>query len=198
MEAQIATAALPPPRTIANGYVVKTRFLTPEVCALLFDCFALRRATGRLLAPDAQVPGAPRMYGDLMTETLLVQQQPQVEEALGVALLPTYSYLRVHGHGDRLGVHTDRPTCEITLSINIGGDAQWPLWLRAPDGDRALCLGVGDAVIFEGMSLPHWRDAFDGTIQIQCLLHYVCEHGPYAALKYDGRKGAGHKYEERA
>ena len=46
------------------------------------------------LAPDALVPGAPSVYDFLPFVRLMVEKIPQVEEAVGERVLPTYT-LRV-------------------------------------------------------------------------------------------------------
>ena len=73
----------------------------------------------------------------------------------------------------------------------IGGDRQWPIWFKTADGDIAFALEPGDAVVYDGRKLSHWREPFQGDIQIQCMLFYVTRNGPHAAERYDGRPGVG-------
>ena len=50
-------------------------------------------------------------------------------------------------------------------------------------------LQVGDAAIFKGRELFHWREPYiEGAWQVQIFLHYVDAKGPFKNLKYDKRK----------
>ena len=68
-------------------------------------------------------------YGDVATEVLLEIQKPIIEEVLKIEspLIPHYSYTRVYKEGDALRAHLDREACEISSTINIGGDI-WPIF----------------------------------------------------------------------
>src|SRR5712671_5552941 len=82
---------------------------------------------------DEQVPGTPRSYGDFMMDGLLVDLLPEIERSSGLALFPTYSYFRVYKHGDTLAKHTDRPACEISVSLCLGFEdgKSWPIWIES-------------------------------------------------------------------
>lgn len=168
--------------------------LTPDVRQLLFDYVCLRRDTGTMLAPDGRVSGANRLYCDMFTETLLAQLQPRIEAVVGCPLLPSYSYVRLHGRGAVLEPHKDREASEFAVTIAVGGDRLWPIWFKTEAGDLEMSLEPGDAVVYEGRRLPHWRTAYDGDIQVQCMLFYVARDGPNASAKYDGRLGVGHPW----
>jgi len=73
----------------------------------------------------------------------------------------------------------------------VGGDAAWPLWLRTSRGDTAIDLAAGDGVVYYGQKIPHWREPFQGSLQIQCVLFYVRRDGPFASHRFDGRPGVG-------
>src|SRR6202030_4784459 len=75
---------------------------------------------------DNQVPNTPCSYGDPIMEGLLSKLMPTVEKASGLQVFPTYSYLRVYKDGDVLDRHTDRPSCEISLSLCLGYQASGP------------------------------------------------------------------------
>jgi PKHD-type hydroxylase len=53
-------------------------------------------------------------------------------------------------------------------------------------------MQVGDAVIYRGMDIEHWRKKYtEGQWQAQVFLHYVDADGPHANQKYDGRVSLG-------
>jgi hypothetical protein len=127
--------------------------------------------------------------GDVFTDGLLVDMLPGAEELSGLKLFPTYSYFRVYRRGDVLGKHTDRKSCEISLSLCLGYESEkpWPLMVEGPEGSSAVELAPGDALLYRGIECPHWREAFDGERNAQVFLHYVDQNGPYAEFKYDKR-----------
>lgn len=168
--------------------------LTADVCDLLFDYVCLRRDTGTMLASDGRVADANRLYCDMFTETLLARLQSRIETVVGRALYPSYSYVRLHGRGAVLEPHKDREASEYAVTIAIGGDQAWPIWFKTEAGDLEMSLAPGDAIVYEGRRLPHWRLAYAGETQVQCMLFYVAQDGPNAAAKFDGRPGVGHPW----
>jgi hypothetical protein len=143
----------------------------------------------RMILGDEQVQGTPRAAADFMMDGLLHSLQPQIEVACGFALFPTYSYLRVYKHRDTLAKHTDRPACEISVSLCLGFEEgnSWPIWIEGPQSTSSMDLGPGDALLYRGMECPHWREAFDGNRQAQVFLHYVEQNGPNAEWRFDKR-----------
>ena len=67
-----------------------------------------------------QVPTL-NMVIDLM-ETLLVKTIAVMQKKTGLKLVPTYSYTRLYRKGNILQRHKDRPSCEISTTLNLGGD----------------------------------------------------------------------------
>ena len=49
----------------------------------------------------------------------------------------------------------------------------------------------GDAVLYKGNELFHWRDPYQGTEQINAFFFFVRAKGPKAVLKYDTRPMLG-------
>lgn len=142
-----------------------------------------------MVSGDDQVEGTPRAYADFMMDGLLDSLQPEIEAACGFALFPTYSYLRVYKHGDALARHTDRPSCEISVSLCLGFEEEksWPIWIEGPQGASSVDLKPGDALLYRGIECPHWREAFDGNCHAQVFLHYVDQNGPNVEWKLDKR-----------
>ena len=78
---------------------------------------------------DRQVPGVYAEYSDMVMETLLVKVLPILEKEIDLKLMPTYSYMRVYEKGSVLKKHTDRYSCELSTTLNLGGDV-WPIYLK--------------------------------------------------------------------
>ena len=138
---------------------------------------------------DSQVPNAPCSYGDPIMEGLLSKLLPSVEKTSGLRVFPTYSYLRVYKEGDVLGRHTDRPSCEISLSLCLGyeGPGPWPIWIEGPRDVVSISLEAGDGLLYRGIECPHWRSPFEGSSLAQVFLHYVDQQGPHSQWKFDKR-----------
>jgi hypothetical protein len=55
------------------------------------------------------------------------------------------------------------------------------------DGARSFNLETGDALLYRGIDLPHWREPFQGIQAVQVFLFWVDQNGPHAEWKYDKR-----------
>mgnify|MGYP003643286491 FL=1 len=121
-------------------------------------------------------------------ETLLTEVKPIMQKQTGLKLIETYAYARIYKKGDILHRHKDRFSCEISTTLNLGGD-DWPIYIN-PDkkeggvdnktgtyksskskGTR-VDLNPGDMLVYRGNILEHWRDKFKGTDCGQVFLHY--------------------------
>ena len=142
---------------------------------------------------DGQISNTYSVYGDLVMETLLTKVQPTMEIATETQLYPTYSYARIYKKDDILERHTDRPSCKISTTLNLGGDP-WPIFLE-PSGETgkqgiSILMKPGDMLVYDGAKHEHWREAFEGEICGQVFLHYnAITDGE--ENKYDGRPFLG-------
>ena len=145
---------------------------------------------------DTQVPNSYAKYADRLMETLLIKTIPVMEKKTGLKLVPTYSYCRLYRKGNILKRHKDRPSCEISPTLCLGGDP-WPIFIdptvsnnviserknihkaNAPKGVKYL-LKPGDMIIYSGCELEHWREPFEGNLCGQVFLHYNHANGPFA------------------
>ena len=172
------------------GYLVTKRFVDNEMLKL-FEMYALMyKDRGLYFQYDQSGLGH---YADILSECLLLYIQPSIEKYVDLDLIPTYSYLRIYGHGDTLKAHVDRSACEISCSLVIGYKSEklWPLFVKARGEDIPIELDQGDALIYKGCEIPHWRDQFKGEYWIQVFLHYVNAKGKKTAFRYDKRKKIG-------
>jgi hypothetical protein len=169
--------------------VVLRRLLEGQELSLLYRYTGKLALLGVMHSGDSQVPDALCSYGDPIMEGLLSKLLPTVEKGSGLRLFPTYSYFRVYKTGDVLGRHTDRPSCEISLSLCLGyeGRGPWPIWIEGPRGAASVSLEPGDGLLYRGIECPHWRLPFEGSRLAQTFLHYVDQQGAYSQWKFDQR-----------
>jgi len=153
---------------------------------------------------DEQVPGSYAKYSDRLMETLLIKTIPVMKAKTGLDLVPTYSYTRLYRTGNILNRHKDRPSCEISTTINLGGDL-WPIFIdptgsnnvvdeyqgiMKPDAPKGIRIDLkpGDMIIYSGCELEHWREPFQGKLCGQVFLHYNHAQGQFAKSNlYDKR-----------
>jgi hypothetical protein len=172
-----------------NRYVVLPSLLKQPDLDLFYRYARTLAGTGAMKGGDPQVPGTPSIHGDFMMEGLLADLLPAVAGASRADLFPTYAYFRVYKRGDVLRRHTDRPACEISVTLCLGYDADgpWPIWIEGPCGIASVALEPGDALLYRGIECPHWRETFAGESAAQVFLHYVEQHGPHRDHRFDGR-----------
>jgi hypothetical protein len=145
---------------------------------------------------DQQVPNVYSHYADFAMETLLMKVMPVMVKETGLNLIPTYSYARVYEKGSILKRHKDRPSCEISTTLNLGGDP-WAIYLDTtgsnnvideyknimkPDAPKGIRVDLepGDMLVYSGCELEHWREEFTGNICAQVFLHYNHLNGQFA------------------
>ena len=205
-----------------NKYKVIKKAVSYELANFIFNYFLLKRDAVEWMYKnnviydtgmwgtwvDQQVPNTYSHYADHVMETLLMKVMPKMKEETGLELIPTYSYARIYKKGDILKRHKDRPSCEISTTIHLGG-APWPIFIdgtgadtvidehkqihkpNAPEGTIVL-LEVGDMLVYSGCELEHWREPLDGDICGQVFLHYNHVNGPFADKNtFDGRPMLG-------
>jgi hypothetical protein len=185
-----------------NGYTVIKKAISPEIADFVYKYFLLKRKVARTMfderyiSPmteywgvwnDQQIPETYSHYGDVAMETLLTEVKPIMEKETKLKLIETYAYARIYKKGDILHRHKDRFSCEISTTLNLGGD-DWPIYINpnkeeggvdkddtyVPSKAKGIKVDLypGDMLVYRGNFLEHWRDAFKGTDCGQVFLHY--------------------------
>jgi hypothetical protein len=198
------------PKFIEENYYAPVKsFLGKDLCAYLYQTLLMKIQRGQFTT-DQQSPDQPAWGGSTMLDSLLLTQQQRVEELVGYALYPTYSYARVYSPGAILKPHKDRPSCEVSVTCTLGfaGEPS-PLYFvkdkmkdDLPAGEfdeehvKARWAGkptkltlteAGDAAVYLGPKIIHWRQEQPSERLAQVFLHYVRRDGQNNSQKYDGR-----------
>ena len=187
-----------------NKYTIVRQAISKDLAAFIANYFCMQKQVydtckaTRYFSPfeniignyeneEEQIPNTYSQYGNMAMETLMLKIQPVMEKATGLKLYPAYTYARIYKKGDVLKRHKDRFSCEISTTMNLGGD-DWPLYLE-PDSSKGgtkegvgyvsentkgvrVDLKPGDMMVYKGMELEHWRNKFKGKECIQVFLHY--------------------------
>ena len=185
-----------------NGYTIIKKAIDPKIADFVYKYFLLKRQVARTMfdtkyiSPfteywgvwnDQQVPETYSHYGDVAMDTLLTEVKPVMEKETGLKLIETYAYARIYKKGDVLHRHKDRFSCEISTTMNLGGD-DWPIFIATKESDGStakdgsykpskakgikVTLNPGDMLVYRGNILEHWREAFKGKDCGQVFLHY--------------------------
>ena len=184
-----------------KGYVIIKEAITKEMATMAYNYLLLKRQVYDTMMKnkwlsvtaeewgqynDRQVPDTYAIYADTLMETLLMYVRPKMEKITELQLVETYSYARIYKKGDVLHRHKDRYSCEISTTMNLGGD-DWPIYIEndptkggvtdkgyksdMTDGKK-VNLKPGDMLVYKGNLCEHWREAFDGEDCGQVFLHY--------------------------
>lgn len=176
------------PDLARRRHVVVEGLIDAGLARLLYTVLLLRNWRGEV-KHDQQSPGADSHWGDATLDAALLTLKPRIERVCGRPLLPTYAYARLYFHGDSLPRHRDRPACQVAATIHLGaaGAPAPPIWF-APES--AVAQRPGDAVVYLGDEVDHWREPFQGANFGQLFLNYVFGEGERTHLVHDGRRDA--------
>jgi hypothetical protein len=171
---------------IQNNYVLIPEFITQDKAADLAERFQkhCKKFNSKDISDPSFHVGAISNW--LPFIKVLVEKTPEVSNVVGESVLPTYTYARWQTTNHELPKHRDRPSCEISLSVNLKKDTDWAIWIQKPNGEEiAINLNPGDAVLYLGCQADHWRNKFEGKEHVQLFLHYVRANGPKAWAFFD-------------
>lgn len=189
-----------------NKYKIVKNAISKELTDFIYKYFLLKRnvisfyLNSNLITKDTffigkyedpQVKNTYSEYSDFCMETLLSFLKPVLENETKLQLIETYSYARIYKKGDILEKHTDRNSCEISITLNLGGE-QWPIYLEHNNKEIEINLNPSDMLIYRGCEVEHWRNKFEGNICVQVFLHYNDINGSFKLNnKYDNRPFLG-------
>lgn len=182
-------------------YLIIKKAISKDLAGFIYNYFLMKRQVTKTffqhkyISPfatewgvwnDEQVPNTYSHYADITMETLLLKLHPLMEEKTKLKLTPNYSYARIYKSGDVLHRHKDRFSCEISTTMNLGGD-EWPIYIAEKESDGVLKdgkyipsnskgvevkLNPGDMLVYRGDKLEHWREEFKGDNCGQVFLHF--------------------------
>ena len=191
-----------------NKYTIIKQAISKDLATFIFNYFRMRKQVydtfieTRYISPyenafgfyenqNEQIPNTFCCYGDNVMDTLLLKCQSIMEKFTALKLYPAYTYTRLYKKGDELKRHKDRFSCEISTTMNLGGD-KWAIYLspyenvglqEAWGGKKGITassnakgikvdLEPGDMLVYRGIELEHWRKPFKGDQCCQVFLHY--------------------------
>lgn len=193
-----------------DGYATIRGLVPPEVAANLFKQIQIDLANaGRSFVDFAKshplsmqqtVDISGHFYRPLTT--FLWGLTPIISELTGADVLPSYDYFRIYQKDDICRVHSDRPSCEhsVSLTLAYSDGLPWPLEVgstrvtgEAPCvedfGDEAfssVAMEPGDAVLYRGIDLRHGRTQPNpNRWSAHLFLFWVERGGPFEQHAFD-------------
>ena len=124
----------------------------------------------------------------------------ELDGVIDLHLAETYSYTRKYERGAYLKSHTDRPSCEVSITLCLDyktdDNKPWKIWLDNsrnfiddPDPHqifeetqnvpvrkrtgKSIELEVGDVLLYQGPNIPHWRDYLLGDYSYHMFMHFI-------------------------
>jgi hypothetical protein len=145
---------------------------------------------------DSQCPSSLSLGSDPALDAVLEWIRPEVGRLVGFALAPTYSYTRRYAKGEILKRHLDRAACEVSVTTSIQipkGAGPSIMYLKPPHAkETKVEMLEGEACVYAGTEVEHWRNRFRVDGYIQLFLHFIARRGPhYPDLLFDGRDRLG-------
>lgn len=165
----------------SNNYLVIDNFISSNKANSLYTQFQQDiKDYPEAFSADTQCPNSKAICNYQPFVILLCEKVNFMTELMQEPMLPTYTYARLYKQGEILHPHTDRPACEISVTLHLGGDIPWDIWFTKPDGTKVNCnLKPGQAAVYTGMTSKHWREAYKGQNYAQVFLHYVKANGEH-------------------
>lgn len=168
-----------------NNYLYIPNFVDPNRAKELAKAF-IQFAKNENLQGDNQIPESQSLYNYHGFLELLCEKTPEISKFLGEPVLPTYTYARVYNQGATLERHRDREACEISVTLHLSGDNEWPIYIQKPNGEEVkLNLSSGEGMLYRGCVADHWRTRYEGKEYVQVFLHYVRSRGENAWAVFD-------------
>ena len=164
-----------------DGYATIRGLVPPEVASILFKQIQMDlKAAGKSFDTFAKAhPLSKQQTVDISGHyyrpltTFLWGLTPIIGELTGADVLPSYDYFRIYHKDDICRVHSDRPSCEhsVSLTLAYSDAAPWPLEVGSQRVDSegpcfddwgdepfsSVAMQPGDAVLYRGIDLRHGR-----------------------------------------
>jgi len=195
-----------------DDYVKVEGLVAPEICTALCQQLEMDiRASGRTFQSFALAQPLTRQATVEITGhqsrpllAFLWGLTPIASELTGADLLPSFDYFRIYPKGDICRVHSDRPSCEhsISLTLAYSDGKPWNLQIgtrrveqEAPEaldddfGDEpfaSIAMQPGDAVLYRGVRRRHGRiEPNPNGWSAHLFLQWVERGGAHMAHAFD-------------
>jgi hypothetical protein len=132
---------------------------------------------------DTLVANRLNGHNDLLCKSLHLEFSKVLCPLFPEPVKRSYCYLGIYHDRAVLPKHVDRKQCRWNVSVVLdsspeitNSEQSWPIYLeRVPHKPIAIHAIIGDAIIYRGNKIPHWRDPLPTRFsQVSiCFFHYV-------------------------
>lgn len=163
-----------------NHYLVLRKLLPPLQLGALRTYLRQLHQQGFFQRGDLLVQEREYIHNDPVIRFLQQQIFRHLQPLFSQAVKPSYTYLTLYPPGVSMVKHTDREQCAWNMSLVLDMETlvptenSWPLYLQTAQGQQAIHLNLGDAVLYPGYHMPHWREPADQAVAV-ALFHFVAE-----------------------
>ncbi len=196
-----------------NGFCLVKSVLTPDVAARLLADVAqdIHRVGMDKFFVQTSIHSSPGLEIYSHDYKLLNSFQwgltGLVREITGANLVPGFAYFQVYRKGNHLYVHSDRSSCEYSMSLTLAysDDLPWDLTVgddlvdhNIPDEGTVvaqdygsakyhrLTMAPGDGVLYQGYLRRHGRlEPNPNRWSAHVFLHWVDADGPHSKYAFD-------------
>ena len=169
-----------------DGFAVLRGLFPPLFLGALRTYYGDLDREGYLLGGDLRRAGYPLVHGEPVLQFLTGQLAPVVRRLTQDAVAPSFPpYLRIYEPGSVLERHRDQPVCRWNVDLVVGGDpaptrsTSSTIWIAARHRVARVRLGLGDALLYRGTDVEHWRRPHPpGRTTAMASLHFGAPPSP--------------------
>ena len=166
----------------AEGYTCLHELIHPFHLGSLRRYYRHLVRTGGMSLGDNSSPLRYVAYNESVAQFFHLQLTTLVSEVAGTQVKPSFVYVVAYQGNADLPVHTDRQQCEYAVSLLVDytpepfDQSSWPLYFETAKGTCCVWQALGDAVLYRGRSLPHFRKQLSATSTSTSILFYYVNH----------------------
>jgi hypothetical protein len=169
-------------KSFERGFASVEKLIPPFHLGALRRYYRFHGRAGSFVLGDDQVSTRLAAHNEPIARFFHYQLGPAMSDVASTLVMPSYAYMVAYQEGSELERHTDREQCEYSITLCLDStpepeaQAPWPIHLDLPEGALRIWQYVGDALLYRGRHLPHYRDRLpDGYTATSLLFHYVDE-----------------------
>lgn len=170
----------------SSRFFHKNRYVSLKGLLPAFQVAELRRyiraliAKGRLEVGKREYRNCYLKHNESVVRFFHHQLTSTISEVVREPVQPSFAFICCYSGGAELSKHTDREQCELTVSLcadfipeprNL---TSWPLCIDTSRGRVTIHQALGDAILFCGRDMAHYRDKLtQGFTSTSILFHFV-------------------------
>lgn len=168
-------------------YYKLDKFLDLKTCESMknkfFDCLEINK---EVMREDVRKGFFSLQDNDIfkkMSEKLLLE----FSNLIGKELLYSFSFITYYEPGANLLEHVDRPQGQYAFNVNLWKNTEWPIFLKHPETKEIVRIdqNPGDAFIYKGIEVPHFRPTLKEGNSLQFMLFAVDKNSPFKQFAGD-------------